>query len=246
MDTEEVSCDSLRWREVGLTGSFSAVECRSIRIGSYKFTPNSRVFFSNKGIMLQAPIFCPSPQQRESTSPASNLSWIDVAIPVDKLLKVQAHFTRKLPVIFLNVTPTCSKFISKQIGLPKSGNGPRWSALSQIESEKLLTLLPVSLDDAAKNAIKQAFVGIGVFDEIGYDKANKILMNSSPPADVCEALGRLPSSISTVVVPASTSRNNAASKENVSKHEVSFSVHFYCKLNKKFHFLNTIITRFYN
>jgi hypothetical protein len=59
VDAEEKggSNDLLRWKEGGLSGPFFAVNCRLVRIGSYKFTPVGRVLFSSEGIMLQAPVF---------------------------------------------------------------------------------------------------------------------------------------------------------------------------------------------
>lgn len=229
--TKEIPSDLLRWKDGGLSGAFFAVNCRSVRIGSYKFTPNGRVLFSSEGIMLEAPVY--DPHQMQPTSLSS--SWINIAIPAEKLLKVQAHFNRKLPVIFLNVTPTCSRSVSKQIGLIKSSSDPYWDTLSQKETEKLLTLLPYSLDDPAKNAIKQAFVHKGVFQEIDAKEANRLLVISSPP-EVRDALGRLPpSTIVSAETSTASSKDSTACKEN-SKIEVNFLIRFVLEYLFELHF----------
>lgn len=213
-DTEEEkgSIDLLRWKEGGLRGPFFAVNCRSVRIGSYKFIPTERVLFSSEGIMLEAPIFYAHDQPSQN-----DCLWIDVAIPTQQLLQMEAHFNRQLPVIFLTVTPTLCRRVSSGLRLNKSG--PYWDSLSEDESQKRLTLLPSSLDDSAKNAIKQAFVPRGVFREISSSEANKLLLISSPP-EVRDALQRLPSG---TAVSAETTRASSSSKQDVKALEASDS-----------------------
>ena len=177
VDAEEKggSNDLLRWKEGGLSGPFFAVNCRLVRIGSYKFTPVGRVLFSSEGIMLKAPVFQTFNQPSENSG-----IWINVVIPAQQLLRVDAHFKRQLPVIFLDATPNICRSVCKELGLLKSA-GPYWDYLSDEESKKHLTLLPFKLDDSAKNAIKRAFVPKGLFREINRTEANRRLVISSTP-----------------------------------------------------------------
>ncbi|KAI9565273.1 hypothetical protein GHT06_009058 [Daphnia sinensis] len=213
-DTEEEkgSIDLVRWKEGGLKGPFFAVNCRSVRIGSYKFTPAERVLFSSEGIMLEAPIFYAHDQPSQN-----DCVWIDVAIPAQHLLRMEAHFNRQLPVIFLTVAPSLCHRVSSGLHLDKSG--PYWDPLSEDESQKRLTLLPFSLDDSAKNAIKQAFVPRGVFSEISLCEANRLLVISSP-SEVRNALQRLPSG---TAVSAETTRASTSSKQEIKALEASDS-----------------------
>ncbi|XP_057373751.1 sentrin-specific protease 6-like [Daphnia carinata] len=211
-DTEEEKgpSDLLRWKDGGLSGAFFAVNCRSVRIGSYKFAPAERVLFSSEGIMLEAPVFYANDQPSQNDS-----MWIDVAIPSQQLLRMEANFNRKLPVIFLYVTPTLCRRVSSGLRLDKSG--PYWDPLSEDESQKRLTLLPCNLDDSAMNAIKQAFVPRGVFSEISSCEANRLLVISSPP-EVRDALQRLPSG---TAVSAEATRASTSSKQDVKALEAS-------------------------
>jgi len=218
VDTEEKlgSNDLLHWKKGGLSGPFFAVNCRSVRIGSYKFTPVGRVLFSSEGITLQAPVF-DNPDEPSEKS----VVWVNVAIPAQQLLQVDAHFTRQLPVIFLSVTPNLCRRISSELGLPKSG--PYWDTLSDDESKKRLTLLPCHLDDSAKNAIKQAFVPKGVFREINQSEANRLLVISSPP-EVRDAIKRLPAGTAVSAEPSGSTtlkQDMIGCKEDATKVEVS-------------------------
>lgn len=199
-----------------MKGSFFAVNCRSVRIGSYKFNPTGRVLFSTEGIMLEAPV-------ANSSDESTSRKWINVAILSEHLLQVQVNFNRQLPVIFLHVSPAVCRMFSSQLGLCKS-SGPYWDIASTDESQKRLTLLPCSLDDSAKNAIKQAFVPKGVFIEINNAEANRLLVISSP-LEVRVALDRVPvttavSAESTTSVSSKTNTASKESKENVCKIEV--------------------------
>lgn len=205
------SNDLLRWKEGGLSGPFFAVPCRSVRMGSYKFCPVGRALFSSEGVMLEAPVLDSSKVQ----SPDSQL--ISVVILAEQLLQVEVHFNRQLPVIFLYVTPAVSRKFSLKLGLHK--NGPFWDSASLDESHKRLTLLPCSLDDSAKNAIKQAFVPRGVFHEINIAQANRLLLMSSTP-DVREAIDSLPVTTTVLTGPTDSPKMCTALKENSCKIEV--------------------------
>lgn len=211
-EKEEGLKDLERWKDGGLRGSFFAVNCRSVRIGSYKFNPTGRVLFSTEGILMEAPMV-------NNSEKTKSRKWISVAILAGDLLQVQVSFSRQLPVIFIHVSPAVCRVVSSKLGLYKSG--PYWDTASPDESQKRLTLLPCSLDDSAKNAIKQAFVPRGVFHEIDNAEANRLLVISSPP-DVRNALDRLPvaTAVSAEATTSISSKNSTASKENVCKNEV--------------------------
>lgn len=145
------------------------MSCRSIRIGSYKFCPPSRVLFSSDGITLEAPQFDPI------TKLAQN-KWISIPIDIEQLSCVEISFERDLPVIFLSVAPKISRRISVRLGLDKN-----WDPASPEQSQKRLILFPISLDDSVKRALRQAFVPRGLLSEITYDYANDLLVKSLLP-----------------------------------------------------------------
>lgn len=166
--------DLEKWSTAGWGGPYFLVNCRSARIGSYRFIPRGRVLFCSKGIRFEVPVV------DESGRPSGS-ETVHITIETFQLLQLEVHFSRSMPVIFLYVTPSLSRSISLLLGLTKDGPGPYFDALSTKEFEKRLTLLPSDLDDAAKNAIRQAFVPKGVFREIDSNEAHRLLVLSSPP-----------------------------------------------------------------
>ena len=220
VDTEENlgSNDMLLWKEGGLNGPFFAVNCRSVRIGSYKIVPVGRVLFSSEGIMLRAPVFY------NHDKPSEKSAVFNVAIPAQQLLKVDAHFSRKLEVVFLDVGSNWCRQLSSKLGLSKSG--PYWDSASKDDNQKRLTLLPNDLDNAAKNAIRQVFVSQGVYHEINHIEASRLLIISSSlqPPEIRDALKRLAASTA-VSAEASVSTTETqdvnGGKEDSCKVEVS-------------------------
>ncbi len=155
-------------------------------MGSYKFAPFGRVLLSSKGLILEAPVF-------DSHEQLSSI-WIDTAIPFQEFSKVEVCFDHHVPVIFIYVTQKISRTVSMQLGLSRSPYC--WDSLSHQQKEKRLTLLPYSLNNSAKTAIKEAFNSI--LQEINRDEANQILLMSAPQdlgdvsnrfeSDVCKGI----------------------------------------------------------
>ncbi|EFX81449.1 hypothetical protein DAPPUDRAFT_317693 [Daphnia pulex] len=128
-------------------------------------------------------------------------------------MKVDAHFSQRLKVIFLNCLPSLCRQLSSKLGLPKSG--PYWDSASEDESKKRLTLFPGNLNYATKNAIKKVFVPRGVYHEINHAEANRLLVFSASP-EVRDALNRLHAGTS---VPAETSVSSIDSQDVIGDKE---------------------------
>ena len=214
-DSDKQGCvsDLIRWKDVGLKGTFFAVRCRSSRIGSYRVSPTDRVLFSSEGIMLEVPTL--------TASGVASTTPVKLVITSREILRMDVHFGKSMPVFFLYVSPSAARSVREKLQMNKNG-GPYLDVQSGDESQRRITLLPVELNDAAKSAIKQAFSPGAVFREISQDDANKFLVISSP-TDVREMLDRLPSSTTATAesVIASPARASMANKENGGKVEVS-------------------------
>lgn len=172
-ESQDDNSSTLGWSNEDWPEPYFWVNCRSARVGSYRFIPPQRVLFCAKGIRFQAPVISNSGRPSGSES-------VTISIQTYQLLQMEVHFSRSMPVIFIYTTPSLSRAISRTLGLV-SGEGPFFDSLSINECEKRLTLLPSDLDDAAKHAIRQAFVPRGIFKEINHPEANKILVKSAPP-----------------------------------------------------------------
>lgn len=138
-------------------------------MGSNKFCPPCRLLYSSEGIVLEAPIL-------DSSGKSPQNEWITMTIQTSQILRMEASFKRDFPVIFLYVAPEISQKISARLGLNKD-----WIPAITEEIEKRLILLPVSLDDSAKDALRHAFVPRGLLREITCDYANNLIVKSLLP-----------------------------------------------------------------
>ncbi len=171
--------DWVRWNYAGFGGPFSAMNCLSIRIGYSKFIPLvGCVLFSSAGIVLETSK--KSIANRGEQPPSNDFSDLTtVTIPVEQLLQMEVSFNRKFPVIFIYVKPATSNSVCRQLGL--SRNEINWNSFGQEESHKRLTLIPYSLNDVEKNALRQTFIPQNLFREIDIVEAEKLLFLSASP-----------------------------------------------------------------
>ena len=92
------------------------------------------------------------------------------------MLDVQVHFSTSLSVIFIRVSPSVSRKVSKELGLIKKDLAPYWDTLSNEESEERLILLPEQPLDTEKTA---SFALCGTYKEISLAEAENMLANAS-------------------------------------------------------------------
>ena len=171
---EEDDHEFSSWNQTVSKGPFTTLQCQSIQIGSLKVVPTSPVLLSSETIVLK---FSSGNASEQSSSDTP----IAVTIFKKDLLLFEAHFSHHLPAIFLYIMPKVSRQYSQKLGLQKNIlGGPYWDTLSSVESQKRLILLPECLTKDIEESIKQAFTGSGVFHEISFEKANQILLKSSP------------------------------------------------------------------
>ena len=74
------------------TGERVELPCRWIRVGSYKSMPKERAVFTEKGIHLKVPDIC------------SDDKMITLNFRLSEILRVDAHFARHMPILFMNLT----------------------------------------------------------------------------------------------------------------------------------------------
>jgi sentrin-specific protease 7 len=193
---EEVDDELSHKTESIIKGPFIPLNCRSVRIGSFKVSPTSPVLISVEGIELRVPDI-------------RNQSTVTVTIFSKQLLQFEAHLNRNLYVIFLYVTPTVSRKFSQKLGLQKNSPGPYWDSLSTVDSQRRMTLFLDNCDETTKNSIKQSFTPLGVFKEITYIEANQILVNSLE-----ETVQNCSQAQTESVLLPQPSKNSTSNKEN--------------------------------
>ena len=75
------------------TGERVELPCYSIHMGSYKsYRPKQRAVFTEKGIHLKVPDIC------------SDDKMITLNFRLSEILRVDAHFGRQMPILFMNLT----------------------------------------------------------------------------------------------------------------------------------------------
>ena len=148
------------------TGENVHLPCRSIRVGSYKSMPKERAVFTEKGIHLKVPDIC------------SDGKIITLNFRLGEILRVDAHFGRQMPILFINLTPSSCARARQALGMRDPSTGLWLDSTSKDETRKRITILPEKLSDDAKMILKRLFDPN--LTEVDAKAANTMLVASSP------------------------------------------------------------------
>ncbi|PNF29866.1 hypothetical protein B7P43_G09538 [Cryptotermes secundus] len=151
-----------------IPGCFTLLQCRTVRIGSYKVVPKDRVLLSSVGIRIAVPAI-------EDDSKCVTLS-----VDIGEIVKVLIHFGRGMPVLFLYTVPTAAARVRAALSM-ESKLGPYYDPTSPDETQRRITLLPERLHEDSKVALKNIFGPLSnVLEELSNKEANDILVRASP------------------------------------------------------------------
>ncbi|XP_042230537.1 putative mediator of RNA polymerase II transcription subunit 26 [Homarus americanus] len=126
-----------------LKGPYTSLQCRSIRVGSYKVMPKDRVLIVPQGLRLKIPPI---------TEDSSDSVTFD--IPIKSIIKILAHFGRSLPVLFIYIKPSTAASIRRLLKMTDK-TGHYFDPCSYDESQKRITILPDRLTEENKNLVKE-------------------------------------------------------------------------------------------
>jgi len=148
-----------------VAGPWCSLPCRSIRIGNYKVLPKDKLTVTARGIQFKVPGILP-PQE-----------VITIAIGMNDILKVLAHFGKSMPLLFLYVSQDACARVRRQL---KMVNNQSFflEVQSPDETQKRITILPEKLTEENKAVLKQHFES--KLQELESKDANEILVRSSP------------------------------------------------------------------
>ncbi|PSN57920.1 hypothetical protein C0J52_00233 [Blattella germanica] len=154
---------------VRVPGMFTLLQCRTVRIGSYKVVPKDRVLLSSIGIRISVPAI-----EDESKN-------VMLTVNIKDIVKVLIHFGRGMPVLFFYINPTPAARIRAALNM-ESKLGPYYDPSSQDETQRRITLLPERLNEDSKVALKTIFGSLSnnVLEELNNKEANDILVRASP------------------------------------------------------------------
>jgi len=139
--------------------------CRSVRVGNYKVLPKDRISLSPKGIQIKVPgIF--------------NIEEVStITILKTDLIRIQAHFGKQMPLLFLYVNSSACLRARKTLKMT-SRESFYLDVKSEDETQKRITILPEKLTEENKTALK---INFGDYiEDLESKDANEILVRSSP------------------------------------------------------------------
>nr|XP_032510951.1 uncharacterized protein LOC116765553 isoform X5 [Danaus plexippus plexippus] len=148
-----------------LQGIEAFLNCRTIRIGSYRYSPKEKVHISSKGIKIVAPSL-----KNENRDVA-------LQIPLKDVVRMLVHFGKGLPVIFLYTMNKCGVLIRKALEMMEE-SGQFYNPSSKEDPYKRITLLPDVLTDETKTVFKSIFGKR--MEELTAKEANEILVRTCP------------------------------------------------------------------
>ncbi|XP_050301894.1 uncharacterized protein LOC126740074 isoform X2 [Anthonomus grandis grandis] len=147
-----------------------SIKCRTVRIGSYRFTPIGDVVLDSKCLILKAPVL-------------NNKSEIKT-IRIDRgdMVKVLVSYTEEMPVIFYYLNVGAAPLIRDMLNLKKQDNIYFDPVDEKEECYKRITLLP---DDDLREyrVLINHLYGIGpnnIMEELNEKEANEILLKACP------------------------------------------------------------------
>ncbi|XP_063234986.1 uncharacterized protein LOC134537936 isoform X2 [Bacillus rossius redtenbacheri] len=150
------------------------LQCRTVRIGSYKVVPREPVVISPHGIRISVPCV------------DDETECIPVTLDMKEIVKALIYFGRGrgIPVIFLYTEPYVGPRLRTTLNMTDSQRA-YFDPMSSDETQRWITLLPEVLQDETKSALKSIFGSLdNVLNELDKEKANDILVKTSPKVAV--------------------------------------------------------------
>ncbi|KAF7988802.1 hypothetical protein HCN44_007112 [Aphidius gifuensis] len=141
--------------------------CRTVKIGSYKYTPKEPVIINTSGLILSVPLLKDETQT------------VKVHVKDHDIVKVLIQFDDPIPVLSFHTNTESGLKIRKLLGMhnPKK---PYYDPTSKNQTQKRLMLLPESLNDKAKIILKKLFSSNNLIKELAREQDDDILLKSSP------------------------------------------------------------------
>ncbi|KAF7989037.1 hypothetical protein HCN44_007347 [Aphidius gifuensis] len=147
----------------------TTIMCRTVKIGSYKYTPKDRIIINTSGLILSVPLI-----EDESNAVKIHVRYQDIG-------KVLIHFGES--VIFFYTNTTSGSKIREILGMQDS-KGPYYDPAGKNQTHKRITLLTESLNEESKTILKQLFLMNNLFEEITTEEPTVTLARLPPNGDL--------------------------------------------------------------
>ncbi|XP_049821770.1 uncharacterized protein LOC109596804 isoform X3 [Aethina tumida] len=144
------------------------LECRTVRIGSYRFVPNDKVLIESTGITIQTP----HPGTGENKT---------IKIPQSDIVRVLVNFNKGMPVVFYYLTPSVGSAVREVLNMDKVTERYFDPLSDKDESHKRITLLPEEFTEEEKTILQKIYsTPVSIIDELSPREANEILVKTCP------------------------------------------------------------------
>lgn len=152
-----------------LEGQSAILECRTVRVGSFRYSPMENFSITAEHITFKAPTI-DHPEV-----------WRSVEIDKRTIVKVLVNFNRLLPVIFYYVTPNAARTVREALNMLDEDSEPYFDPLGKEEAFKRITVLPENFTEAMRSAIKLIYSKpTNILEELSSKEANDILVRTCP------------------------------------------------------------------
>ncbi|KAG7206518.1 hypothetical protein KM043_003863 [Ampulex compressa] len=145
----------------------TALLCRTVRIGSYKYVPRERVVISQNGVRFGVPLL------------EDDKNFVTLDVKFQDIVKVLIHFGKSMPVLFFYTSTSTGAMIRELLGM-QDPKGPYYDPAGKDHTHKRITLLPEKLTEESKVVLKSLFLPRQLLEELSPKEANDILVRASP------------------------------------------------------------------
>ncbi|XP_011707812.1 PREDICTED: uncharacterized protein LOC105462704 isoform X2 [Wasmannia auropunctata] len=145
----------------------TALECRTVRIGSYKYIPREKVVISHSGVRFSVPLL------------EDGSSFVTLDVKYRDIIKLLIHFGKTMPVLFFYTSINNGAMIRELLGM-QDPKGPYYDPAGKDHTHKRITLLPDRLPEDSKAILTSLFSRGDKIDELNPKEANDILIRASP------------------------------------------------------------------
>ncbi|KAL6436026.1 hypothetical protein ACFW04_005678 [Cataglyphis niger] len=144
-----------------------AIECRTVRIGSYKYIPRENVVISQSGVRFSVPLL------EDATS------FVTLDVKSKDIVKLLIHFGKTMPVLFFYTSTSAAAMIRELLGM-QDPKGPYYDPAGKDHTHRRITLLSDKLPDDSRPKLTSLFSHGNKIDELNPKEANDILLRASP------------------------------------------------------------------
>ncbi|XP_025270325.1 uncharacterized protein LOC105249552 isoform X2 [Camponotus floridanus] len=144
-----------------------AIECRTVRIGSYKYIPRENVVISHSGVRFSVPLL------EDATS------FVTLDVKYKDIVKLLIHSGKTMPVLFFYTSPSAAARIRELLGM-QDPKGPYYDPAGKNHTHRRITLLSDKLPDDSKSKLTTLFSRGNKMDDLNPKEANDILLRASP------------------------------------------------------------------